>query len=164
MSFNSLKLELLLELVLNHYLKDCSCQHCRCNCHHYKLLQINSIKRKRKTHQKTILHSSTRRTHGQQLKEKTTENRKELNQRKVTNKDSILTERESPETTKKISIKKSLVPQTNLLRLKKDQERIQETTEQTRKTSLKDRTLTKNSRVLKWSQSLPNPQEIEKNP
>ena len=48
MSFNNLKLELLLKLVLNYYFKNCSYQHYKCNCHHYKLLQINNITRKRK--------------------------------------------------------------------------------------------------------------------
>ena len=60
------------------------------------------------------------------------------------NKDSILIERESSETKKKISIKKNLVSQTNLHQLKKNQERIQKTTKQTRKTSLNNKTLTKN--------------------
>ena len=38
MSFNNLKLELLLGFLLNYYFKNYSCQHCTCNCHHYKLL------------------------------------------------------------------------------------------------------------------------------
>ena len=164
MSFNSLKLELLLSLYLNHFSKDCPCQHCRYSCHNYRLSQIDSTKRKRKTHQGTRLHSPTRRTPGQQLRGKTTENQEEPNQRKIANKDSILIERESPETKKKILAKKSLVPQTSLHQLRKNQERIQETTEQTRKTSLNNRALTKDSRILEWSQNLPDPQEIEKNP
>ena len=63
MSFNNLKLELLLELLSNHYLKNCRCQHCTCDCHHYKLLQINSInKKKEKIHLETRLYSSIQRT------------------------------------------------------------------------------------------------------
>ena len=78
MSFNNLKLELLLELVLNHYPENYSCQHYRCNCHHYKLLQINNIKRKKKIHYGTRFHNSIRRTLDQQLKRKTTGNRENL--------------------------------------------------------------------------------------
>ena len=48
MSFNSLKLELLLKLILNHYFKNCSYQYCRCDYHYLRLLQIDSIKRKKK--------------------------------------------------------------------------------------------------------------------
>ena len=43
MSFNNLKLGLLLELISNHYSKDCPCQHCRCDCHHYKLSHSSNI-------------------------------------------------------------------------------------------------------------------------
>ena len=64
MSFNSLKLELLLRLYFNHFSRDCSCQHCRCNCYNYKLLQIDNIKKK-KIHLETRLYNSTRRTLGQ---------------------------------------------------------------------------------------------------
>ena len=79
MSFNNLKLGLLLKLLSNHYSKDCSYQHCTYDCHHYKLLQINSTnKKKRKTHLKTRLHSPIRRTYGERLKEKTTENQEDL--------------------------------------------------------------------------------------
>ena len=124
MSFNSLKLGLLLELVFNHYSKDCPCQYCRCDCHHYRLLQIDSIERKRKTHHKVRSHSSTRRTLSQQLKGKTTESREDPLRRKMTNKDSILIERELPDTKKTILTKKSLVPQASLLHLRKDRERI----------------------------------------
>ena len=80
MSFNNLKLRLLLGLYSNHFSRDCSCQYCRCNCYNYRLLQINSTKRKRKTHQETRPHSPIQRTPSQQLREKTTENQKELNQ------------------------------------------------------------------------------------
>ena len=124
MSFNNFKLGLLLKLQSNYYLKDCPYQHCRCSCHHYKLSQIDSITRKRKTHHEIRIHSPIRRTLDRQLKGKTTENRKDPFQRKVTNKDSILTERESPETKKTIPVKKNLVSQTSLLHLKKNQERI----------------------------------------
>ena len=63
MSFNNLKLELLLELLSNYYFKNCRCQHCTCDCHYNKLLQINSInKKKRKTHLKTRSHNPIRRT------------------------------------------------------------------------------------------------------
>ena len=110
MSFNNLKLKLLLKFISNYYFKDCSYQHYRCNCHHYKLLQINSIERKRKTHHETRSHNPIRRTLGQQLKEKTTENRKDLIRREVTNKDSILIEREPSEMKKTIPTKKNLVP------------------------------------------------------
>ena len=75
MSFNSLKLELLLKLVFNYYFKNCSCQYYKCDCHYYRLLQINNIKRKKKIHYETRFHNSIRRTLGQQLKEKTTKNR-----------------------------------------------------------------------------------------
>ena len=124
MSFNSLKLELLLELVLNYYLKDCTYQHCRYDYHHLKLLQINSIKRKRKTHYGIRFHNPIRRTLDQQPKEKTTKNHENPLRRKVTNKDSILIEREPSETKKTISVKKSLVPQASLLHLRKNRERI----------------------------------------
>ena len=77
MSFNNLKLELLLELILNYFSKNYSCQYCRCNCHHYRLLQIDNIIRKKKIHYETRFHNPIRRTLDQQLKEKTTENRKE---------------------------------------------------------------------------------------
>ena len=40
MTSNSLKLELLLGLVLNHYTKDCPYQHYKCDYYHYKLLHI----------------------------------------------------------------------------------------------------------------------------
>ena len=163
MSFNNLKLKLLLKLILNYYLKNCSCQHYKCNCHHYKLLQINNIVRKRKIYYETRFHNPIRRTLDQQLKEKTTGNRKDFIRRKITNKDSILTERKPSKIKKTIPVKKSLVSQTSLLYLKKNQERIQETTKQTEKTSLRNRTLTKNPRILEWSQNLLNPQEIEKN-
>ena len=66
MSFNNLKLELLLELLSNYYFKNCQCQHYTYDCHHYKLLQINSTnKKKRKTHLRTRPHSLIRRTLGQ---------------------------------------------------------------------------------------------------
>ena len=65
------------------------------------------------------------------------------------NKDSILIERESPKTKKKIPVKKNLISQTNLYQSRKNQKRIQETTKQTRKTSLNNKTLTKNLQILK---------------
>ena len=79
MSFNNLKLELLLELLSNHYSKNCSCQHCTYDCHYYKLLQINNIdKKKRKIHLETRLHNPIRRTFSRQQKERTTRNQKKL--------------------------------------------------------------------------------------
>ena len=63
MSFNNLKLKILLRLLLNYYFKNCLCQHCTYDCHYYKLTQINNInKRKRKTHLETRFHSPIRRT------------------------------------------------------------------------------------------------------
>ena len=50
MSSNSLKLELLLRLHFNYFSRDCLCQRCRYSCHNYRLLQIDSIKRKKKIH------------------------------------------------------------------------------------------------------------------
>ena len=62
MFFNNFKLEFILELQFNYYFKNCSCQYCKCNCHHYRLLQINSIKKeKKKIYQETRLHSPIRR-------------------------------------------------------------------------------------------------------
>ena len=78
MSFNSFKLELLLKLLSNHYSKDCRCQHCTCDYHHYKLLQIDSINKKKKTHLETRSHSPIRRTLDQQQKKRTTENQEKL--------------------------------------------------------------------------------------
>ena len=43
MSSNNLRLELLLKLYFNHFLRDCSYQHCRYNCHNYRLLQDRKI-------------------------------------------------------------------------------------------------------------------------
>ena len=43
MSFNSLKLGLLLGLIPNHFLKDCSCQHYKCDCHHHRLLHFHFL-------------------------------------------------------------------------------------------------------------------------
>ena len=85
MSFNNLKVELLLKLVFNHYSKNYSCQYCTCNCHHYKLLQINNInKKKRKTHLEIRLHNTIRKTLDQQRKEKTTRNQENLFRREIT--------------------------------------------------------------------------------
>ena len=44
MSSNSLKLGLLLGLQLNHYSKDCPCQHCKYSCHHYRLSHVRVIR------------------------------------------------------------------------------------------------------------------------
>ena len=57
MIFNNLKLKLLLELVFNHYFKNCSYQHYKCNYYYYKLLQINSTERKRKIHYEIRSHN-----------------------------------------------------------------------------------------------------------
>ena len=78
MSFNSLKLRLLLRLYFNYFFRNCSCQYCRYNCYNYKLLQINNIIKKRKIHYETRFHNSIRRTFDQQLKEKTTKNYEDL--------------------------------------------------------------------------------------
>ena len=47
MSFNNLKLELLLRLVFNYYFKNCSYQHYEYSCHHYRLLQFDDFKNKK---------------------------------------------------------------------------------------------------------------------
>ena len=120
MSSNSLKLGLLLEFIPNHYSRDCPCQYCECNCHHFRLSQINNTKRKKKTHHETRPHNPIRRTLSQQLKGKTTENREDPLRWKIANEDLILIEREPPETKKTIPAKKSLVPQTSLPHLKKN--------------------------------------------
>ena len=64
MSFNNLKLRLLLKLLSsNYYFKNYRCQYYTYNCHYYKLLQINSLnKKKRKTHLETRLHNPIRKT------------------------------------------------------------------------------------------------------
>ena len=110
MSFNNLKLKLLLELIFNYYFKNCSYQHYIYNCYYYKLIQINSInKKKKKTYLKTRSYSPIRRTLDQQRKEKTTRNQENLFRREITKQDSILIERESSKTKKLILTKKSLV-------------------------------------------------------
>ena len=110
MSFDNLKLELLLELLSNYYLKNYSYQHYTCDCHYYKLLQINSInKKKRKTHLEIKLHNPIWRTLDQQRKERTTENQEKLFRREITKQDLILIERESSKTKKPILTKKNLV-------------------------------------------------------
>ena len=44
MSFNNFKLGLLLGLQFNHYSKNYLCQHYKCNCHHYRLLQGHNVR------------------------------------------------------------------------------------------------------------------------
>ena len=62
MSFNNLKLRLLLKLYFNLFFRDCSYQYCRCNCCNYRLLQINNITKKRKIHYETRSYNSIQRT------------------------------------------------------------------------------------------------------
>ena len=125
MSFNNLKLKLLLELLFNYYLKNYLCQYCTYDCYYYKLLQINSInKRKRKTYLETRFYNPIRRTLGQQQKERTTENQEKLFRREITKQDSILIERKSSKTRKPILTKKSLVSQIILSLSRKNLKRI----------------------------------------
>ena len=64
MSLNKLiTLTLLLDLIFNYIEKHYSCQHCRCRCYLYRLLQINTITRKQKNPQRTKSHNPTRTTY-----------------------------------------------------------------------------------------------------